>query len=136
VNISPTYKNVIIATAVVAMVVVVFLVDALAGLSARPVVFADPPAFVEQYATETDHSDHSSPPQAPDTDGGHVDESAYAKLTAGFSQEEALVLKVIMDGDMDSESLEELLRLFVSNQSTPSKNRLRSLLASLLPIFE
>jgi hypothetical protein len=111
-NISPAYKNVIIATAVVAMVVVVFLVHALAGLSARPVVFADPPGFVEQYAAQMGHSDHSSPPKEPDTDGGHVDESEYAKLTAGFSQEEALVLKVIMDGDMDSESLDVLLRLF------------------------
>jgi len=107
-NISFTFKNLIIATAVVAMVVVVFLVYALAGLSARPVVFADPPAFVERYAAEMDYSDPSSPPKEPETDGEHADESESAKLMANFSNEEALVFKVIMDG----ESLDELLRLF------------------------
>jgi len=111
-NISSTFKNLIIATAVVVVVVVVFLVHALAGLSARPVVFADPPTFVERYVTEMDHSDPSSLPKEPETDGGYVDESEYANLTAGFSKEEALVLKVIMDGDMDSTSLDVLLRLF------------------------
>ncbi|MEE8428049.1 MAG: hypothetical protein V3S33_00910 [Gammaproteobacteria bacterium] len=107
-NISFTFKNLIIATAVVAMVVVVFLVHALAGLSARPVVFADPPAFVERYAAEMDHSDPSSPPKEPETDGGHVDESESAKMTTDFSNEEALVLDVILDG----ESPDVLLRLF------------------------
>ena len=111
-NISSTFKKLLIATAVVAMVVVVFLVHALAGLSARPVIFTDPPAFVEQYAADMDHSDPSSLPKEPETDGGHVDESEYAKLTTDFSKEEALVFKVIMDGDMDSGSLDVLLRLF------------------------
>ena len=107
-NISFTFKNLIIATAVVAMVVVVFLVHALAGLSARPVVFADPPAFVERYAAEMDHSDPSSPPKEPETDGGHVDESESAKMTTDFSNEDALVRNVILDG----ESPDVLLRLF------------------------
>ena len=80
------------------MVVAVFLVHALAGLSARPVVFADPPAFVERYAAEMDHSDPSSLPKV----------SESAKPTTDFSKEEELVFKVIMDG----ESLDELLRLF------------------------
>lgn len=107
-NISSTFRRLIIATAVVAIGVVVFLVHALAGLSARPVVFADPPGFVERYAAEMDHSDPSSPPKEPETDGGHVDESESAKLMMDFSNEEALVFKVIMDG----ESLDALLRLF------------------------
>lgn len=107
-NISSTLKNVIIATAVVAMLVVGFLVYALAGLSARPVVFADPPALVERYAAEMDHSDPSSLPNKPEADGGHVDESESAKLTTNFSNEEALVHKVIFDG----ESLDVLLQLF------------------------
>ena len=111
-NISSTFKKLLISTTVVAVVVVGFLVHALAGLTARPVVFADPPAFVEQYAAEMAHSDPSSLPKVSETDGRYVDESEYAKLTVGFSKEEALVLKVIMDGDMDSESLDELLRLF------------------------
>ena len=107
-NISFTFKKLIIATAVLATVVVVFLVHALAGLSARPVVFADPPAFVEQYAAEMDHSDPSSPPKEPETDGGHVDEFESAKLTTDFSNEEALVHKVIFDG----KSPDVLLQLF------------------------
>jgi len=111
-TISTTFKKLIIATAIVAAVVVVFLVHALAGLGARPVVFAEPPAFVERYAVEMDHSDPSSLPKVPETDGRYVDESEYANLTVGFSKEEALVLKVIMDGDLDSSSLDVLLRLF------------------------
>lgn len=103
-----TLKNIIIVTSVVATVVVVFLVHALAGLSARPVVFVDPPAFVERYAAAMDHSDPSSLPRESEIDGEHVDESEAAKLTADFSNEEALVFKVIMDG----ESPDLLLRLF------------------------
>jgi HEAT repeat protein len=108
VNISSTFKNLIIATVVVAMVVVVFLVHALAGLSARPVVFADPPAFVERYAAEMDHSDPSSLPKETETNDGNVNESASAKLTADLSNEEVFVLNVILYGN----SLDMLLRLF------------------------
>ena len=111
-NISSTSRNLIIATAVVAMVVVIFLVHALAGLSARPVVFADPPEFVELYAAKMVHSDSSSPPEEPETDGGHVDESESAKLTTDFANEEALVHRVIFDG----ESPELLLRLFAHTE--------------------
>lgn len=107
-NTSFTFKKLIIATAVVVMVVVVFLVHALAGLSARPVVFADPPAFVERYAAEMNHSDPSSPPKESETDSGHVDESESAKMTTDFSYEEALVLNLILD----AESPDVLLRLF------------------------
>ncbi|VAV91390.1 hypothetical protein MNBD_ALPHA06-1435 [hydrothermal vent metagenome] len=116
-NISFTFKYLIIATAVVAMVVVVFLVHALAGLSARPVVFAAPPAFVERYVAEN-HSDPSSPPKEPETDGGQVDSSDSVKMTTNFSKEtdfskeEALVFKVIMDGTL----LDELLQLFAHPQ--------------------
>ena len=107
-NISYTFKKLIIATAVVVMVVAAFLVHALAGLSARPVVFADPPAFVERYAAEMDHSDPSSLPKEFETDGGHVDEYESTKVTTDFSNEEALVLDLVLDG----ESSDVLLRLF------------------------
>lgn len=107
-NISSTFKKIIIATSVVAMVVVVFLVHALAGLNARPVVFADPPAFVERYAAEMNHSNLSSPPKELETNSGHVDESESAKLTMDFSNEEALVRNVILGG----ESPDVLLQLF------------------------
>lgn len=103
-----TFKNLSIAMAVVAMVVVVFLVHALAGLSARPVVFAAPPAFVERYAAEMDHSDSLSLPKKPEIDGGHVDESDTVKMSADFHNEEALVLDLILDGT----SPDVLLRLF------------------------
>jgi len=102
------FKKGIIATAVIAMVVVVFLVHALAGLNARPVVFADPPAFVERYLTEMDHSDPSSLATEPEIGGGQVATSEFVKLTAGLSSEEALVFNVILDG----ESSDVLLRLF------------------------
>lgn len=107
-NITFTFKNLLIAVGVVAIVVVVFLVHALAGLSARPIVFADPPAFVERYAAEMDHSDPSSQPTEPEIGGGQVATSEFAELTKDFSKEEALVFKVIMEGEM----LDELLRLF------------------------
>ncbi len=96
------------ATAVVAMVVVVFLVHALAGLNADPVVFVEPPAFVERYAAEMDHSDPSSPLRETETDGGQVGTSEFAELTKDLSKEEALVFNVMLDG----ESSDVLLRLF------------------------
>ncbi len=102
------FKNLIIATAVVAMVVVIFFVHALAGLSARPVVFADPPAFVERYAAEMDHSDLSSPPKEFENDGGHVDVSEFPNMTKDFYKEALLVRNVILNG----ESPDVLLRLF------------------------
>lgn len=107
-NISFTIKNLIIATAVVTTFVVVFLVYTLAGLTATPVVFADPPAFVEQYAAAMEHSDPSSLIKEPEINGGHADGSEFAKLMTDFNDEEALVFKVIMEGG----SLDMLLRLF------------------------
>ncbi len=107
-NISFTFKNLIIATVVVAMVVVVFLVNALAGLSARPVVFADPPAFVERYANAMNHSAPSSQPTEPEIGGAQLATAEFAKLTADLSAEEALVFNVMMDG----ESSDVLMQLF------------------------
>lgn len=107
-RISFTVKSLIIATVVVAMIVVIFFVHALAGLSKMPVVFADPPEFVERYAAEMNHSDPSYSPKEPETDGGHVEKLKSEKMTTDFSSEEALVLKVILDG----ESPDLLVRLF------------------------
>lgn len=107
-KISFTLKKLFIATTVVAMVAVVFLVHALAGLSSRPVVFADPPAFVERYAAEMNHSDPSALPKAPEIGGGQVATSEFAKLTAGLSDKEVLVFNVMLDGT----SSDVLLRLF------------------------
>ena len=112
-NIIFKFKKLIIATTVVAMVVVVFLVHALAGLNSRPVVFTDPPAFVQKYVAEMKHSDPLSTPKEPKIGSGYLDESVlstseFAKLTADLSVEEALVFNVILDG----ESFDVLLRLF------------------------
>jgi len=113
-TISFRFKKLIIATAVLAMIVVVFLVYALAGLSANPVVFADPPAFVERYAAEMDHSEPSSQPTEPEIGGGQVATSEFSKLTADLSIEEALVFNVILDG----ESSDVLLGLFTHPDKT------------------
>jgi hypothetical protein len=107
-NISFTLRKLFIATAIIILIGVLFLVYALAGLSARPVVFADPPAFVERYAAEMNYSDPSSSPKEPEKGGGQVDGSEAAKMTTDFSKEETLVLNLILDG----ESSDELLRLF------------------------
>lgn len=77
-------------------------------LKATPVVFAAPPMFVEQYAEKMDHSAPPFLPNKVETNGGHIDESGSAKLTKDFSNEEALVLNLILDG----ESPDVLLRLF------------------------
>ena len=107
-TISFRFKTFIIATAVVVVVVGGFFVHALAGLGARPVVFAEPPAFVDQYAATMNHSNLSSPRNELETSGGHTDESDSTNLTTVFPFEEALVHKVIFDG----ESPDLLLRLF------------------------
>jgi hypothetical protein len=107
-NISFFVKKLSIAAAVILVIAIVFLVYALSGLSARPVVFADPPAFVERYAAAMNYSDSSSSPKEPEMGGGHAGGSKAEKMTADFSKEEALVLNLVLDG----ESSDELLRLF------------------------
>lgn len=97
-SINIPFKKLFLATAVVALVVGVFLVHALAGLGAQPVAFVDPPAFVERYAADMDHSEPPSASTEPDA----------AKLTTDFSEEDALVRHVILDGN----SPNLLLRLF------------------------
>lgn len=113
-NISSTFRKIIIATGIVAMLVVAFLVHALAGFSATPVVFADPPAFVERYVAEMEHSDPSSQTTEAEIGGGQVATSIFAKLTADLSNEEALVFNVILDG----KSSDVLLRLFAHPEKT------------------
>ena len=91
-------KKIAIAVCLIAMLVGGFLIHALAGLSARPVVFANPPEFVERYAAELDHSDPSRLLQEPETSSEHVGESEFADLTAGLSEAEVQVFNVLMDG--------------------------------------
>ncbi|MCW8878409.1 MAG: hypothetical protein OQK51_15275 [Kangiellaceae bacterium] len=116
-KISSTYKKLIIVTAVIAMAVAGFFVHTLAGLNASPVVFDDPPAFVERHAAELDHLAASPPLRESGTDGGHVDDSVVEKSESwrqsmDFSNDERLVLKAILDG----KSPDVLLRLFTHPQ--------------------
>lgn len=107
-NIRFTAKNLILTTIVITMIAATFLIYALAGLSSRPVDFAEPPAFVEKYVAEMSHSDPSSLSKEAEIGDGHLATSKYPKLTADLSNDEALVFNVILDGD----SSEVLLRLF------------------------
>jgi len=78
-----------------------------ADLNATPVVFAAPPAFVEQYASGMDHSDQPFPLKKAEINRGHVDGSEPAKLTTDFADEKALLHKVFFEG----ESPDTFLRL-------------------------
>ena len=102
-SIGSIFKKVSIVAAVVTMGVAAFLVYSLAGLFARPVVFADPPAFVEQYVSNMRHSDPSSVPQGFETASEHVAESEFAELTENLPNEEAFVFNVIMEGRSPNE---------------------------------
>ena len=98
-------KKVLLATAVVAAVVGIYLVYSLAGLGASPVVFADPPSLVAQYAAQMEHSDPSSESvdQGPEVgaavDAEPVNESASGNLTTDIEAEKELVHRVIFDGE-------------------------------------
>lgn len=71
-----------------------------ADLNVTPVVFAAPPAFVEQYATKMDHSDPPFTLKKPETNRGHVEESGPVKLTTDFANEKALLHKVFFEGEL------------------------------------
>jgi hypothetical protein len=110
-KISSKFKKLIMAIGVIALVVGAYLVYALAGLGASPVVFADPPAFVEQYVAEMEHSDPLTLQRRSEFESVRIDESNSAELAkklADLSSDEAFVFNVIMQG----ESLDVLLGLF------------------------
>lgn len=68
-------------------------------LNATPLVFATPPAFVEQYAAEMEHSGSPLPLKKPATTRGQVDESEPLKLTSDFANQKALLHKVFFEGE-------------------------------------
>lgn len=129
-NISFTVKFLFIATAVAATVVVAFLVHALAGLNAYPVVFADPPAFVERYAAKMNHSDAPPLPKGVESDGGHVDKSEFAELTKDLSKEEMLVFNVIVHGT----SPDVIMRLFAHPEKA-QRMKIASAFAAVIVTF-
>jgi len=107
-NINFTLKKVIISALTVVTAVVIFLIYSLAGLSAHPVVFSEPPAFVELYAAKKHHSKPPASLNTTETVLSNSDVSDSVQLTTDFSEEDKLVRKVILDG----ESPELILRLF------------------------
>ncbi len=98
-----TLKRIMIAVATILLIILAFLTHALAGLNANPVIFAEPPAFVENYVTEMGYSTLASPSRA-----SGANNTKPAKMTADFSSEREFVYNVFF-GD---ESLDELLHLF------------------------
>lgn len=110
-NISFRVKTVIVTTVLVVVSIASFFIYALAGLGAQPVNFAAPPEFVEQYAVEKGYSVVPSlMGQTVATDEG-IDSPHMA---TNFSKEEALVHRVIFDG----ESPELILQLFAHPEQT------------------
>jgi len=81
--------------ALLATVAVIFLIYSLAGLSASPVVFANPPSFVEQYAAQR----YPSQPSI-------IDEKV--KKTSDFFNNAAMVRNVIVN----EEPVDDLMKLF------------------------
>jgi len=100
-NIKSTLKKLLIVASVFALVVGGFLTHALAGLNAQPVVFAPPPAFVEQYAANMQFTTRDS-----ESKGAEVSESD--KLTQNIEAEMALMRRVFFE----DESSELILPLF------------------------
>lgn len=81
------YRNIAIVLSALALSVTLFLTHALAGLGSSEVIFAKPPAFVEQYASErfaSTQADSTKPTEA--------------TLTKDFYREALLVRNVILDG--------------------------------------
>lgn len=109
---SYTVKKALIATTIIIVAIGAFLIHALAGLSAHPIVFAEPPAFVEQYAAKIGYSKLSSLPEKHEASGEQADESGSAKLTENFSYEEGLIHNVFFN----DESSDLLLQLFAHQE--------------------
>ena len=133
-KISSKFKKLIMAIGVIALVVVAYLVYALAGLGASPVVFADPPAFVERYAAEMKHSDPTSLTRRSEFESVRVDESRsveLAKKLAELSSDEAFVFNVIMAGEKNRESRRESLEVLIGLFAYPEKAQRVKIAAAL-----
>ncbi|OHU91841.1 MULTISPECIES: hypothetical protein [Pseudoalteromonas] len=107
-RVSVTLKKVLIAAATLVLLVVAFVVHALAGVNTHPVAFSEPPAFVAQYAANMQHSTPSPLAKVNNTHQQSTSKAEYERFMVGFSNEEALVFRAIMAG----ESLDELWALF------------------------
>ena len=88
----------VITLSSVSLAVVLYIIYALAGLNSKPVTFAPPPKFVEQYALE---NFGSVTPQ-------RSEENETVKLTRDYFNEAALVRNTIVNG----QPVDELMRRF------------------------
>jgi hypothetical protein len=103
-----SWRNLFIGVAVLSFVVVVFLVQALAGLNARPIEYAEPPEFVELHTNKIEHPEPSPSPTEQERENDSSEEVAGdSNITSEFENEKALVHKVILEG----ESPDVLVRL-------------------------
>jgi|GEM_PF-2286410 len=107
-KINVTLKCISIAVACSALLVVAFLVYALAGFGANPVVYETPPAFVERYAAKMNYSLPPSSINKAEILSDHAESSTLKDLTKEFSDVEKLVLKLILEGN----SSKVLVQLF------------------------
>lgn len=84
------------------------IIPVFANLSTRPVIFVDPPAFVERYAAEMKYSEPSASAIKSEVYTGHVEESDSVKVTDDFAYEKALLHKVFFE----DESPDTILSMF------------------------
>lgn len=108
-NKSSTLKYLLISTAAIALIVGGFLVYALAGLSADPVAYTQPPSFVEDYVAELDRSgslvdlkkaeSNGVKASVSDADSSDIDKAKFEEWMKGFSYEERLAFKAVMTGE-------------------------------------
>jgi len=103
-----SWKNIFIGMAVVAIIVVIFLVQALAGLTSKPVEFAEPPGFVAQHRAMMEKTAPSRTSEESDRAKIPSEEPSTDIMTGEYSEEEILVRKVLLEG----ESPDLLVRLF------------------------
>lgn len=107
-NVIIKFKKTFLLLVIIVTLVGGFFVDAVAGLFTNPISYVPPPSFVKQYLSHIHFSDPKSIVKTLNpSDLGH-DIPQYKKWIEGFSYEEVLVYKAIMQG----RSPDELWQLF------------------------
>lgn len=111
-NISTNVKKVIITLGVLIILVLGFFVHALAGIGSSPVQYAEPPAFVEQYAAQLSPPGSLVKSNANSNEyeiiDGRVQQSTPTNWSKDYYNEAALVRNAFLEG----ESLDTLFELF------------------------
>lgn len=102
------YKKSFLAICALIILIAGLYIDAVAGLITKPISYAAPPPFVEQYKELIQYSEPERIIQTVDMSELVRDLSEHKKWIEGFSYEEVLVYKSIML----SESPSELWQLF------------------------